>query len=258
MDEDLMDNMQRRDQIFLLLESHEQMSVEELAARFNVTETTIRRDLIVMEEKKQIVRKRGYAMIPNSGYSMAIRRRNINQDEKKRIAVKAFEICRNANSIALDSGTTISELVHLLIDHRNEFRPEIVTCSLTTAYNTCQYFHTSIPGGLVFPDEVSCAGPFMSDFFNNITTDVVFLGSTGVSNTRGLTGSYQPMLDVKRSLMKCASRRVGLIDSSKFYTRGVYTFCTFTELDVLITVRTEQNAKALDEIEKHNVQIILA
>lgn len=242
----------------MLLESHEQMSVEELAARFHVTETTIRRDLIVMEEKKQIVRKRGYALIPNKGYGIPIRRRNINQEEKRRIAIKAFEICRDTSSIALDSGTTIAELVHILIDHRNKFRPEIVTCSLTTAYSTCQYFHTSIPGGLVFPDEVSCAGPFMSDFFNNITTDIVFLGSTGIANTRGLTGSYQPMLDVKRSLMMCASRRVGLLDSSKFFTRGVYTFCTFDELDMLVTVRTEQNAWALDEIEKHNVKIVLA
>ena len=66
------------------------------------------------------------------------------------------------------------------------------------------------------------------------------------------------MLDVKRSLMMCASRRVGLLDSSKFFTRGVYTFCTFDELDMLVTVRTEQNAWALDEIEKHNVKIVLA
>lgn len=253
-----MSNTIRQDQIFTLLENHEKLSVAELATHFQVTETTIRRDLILMEEKQQIIRKRGYAILPDRGYGLHLRRRNTHQEEKLRIAAKAFELYHDVHSIALDSGTTIGELVKLLVDHRESLKIELITCSLSTAYDTCQYFHTSIPGGLVFPDEVSCGGPYMSDFFNNVTTDIAFLGSTGIANTPGLTVSYPPMLDVKRALMLCATKRVGLLDSSKFSTRGIYTFCTFDELDVLITVKTEENARALDEIAKHNVEIILA
>ena len=65
------------------------------------------------------------------------------------------------------------------------------------------------------------------------------------------------MLDVKHALMKCAAKRVALADCSKFTTRGLYTFCKYEELDVLITVQTEQNARALDEIAK-KTEIILA
>ncbi|MDD3411377.1 MAG: DeoR/GlpR family DNA-binding transcription regulator [Eubacteriales bacterium] len=251
-------NSARQDQIFTLLENHEKMSVEELANHFHVTETTIRRDLISMEEKQQIIGKRGYAILPDRSYGQQTRRRNTHQEEKARIAAKAFELFSGVHSMALDSGTTIGELVRHLVDQHSELQLQLVTCSLLTAYDTCRYFNTSIPGGIVFPDETSCGGPYMSDFFSNVTTDVAFLGSTGIANTPGLTVSYPPMLDVKRAMMACATKRVGLLDSSKFLTRGIYTFCTFDELDVLITVKTEENARALDEIAKHNVEIVLA
>ena len=53
-----MSNNSRQDKIFNLLETEERMSVSDLAAFFHVTETTIRRDLNVMEANKQIVRRR--------------------------------------------------------------------------------------------------------------------------------------------------------------------------------------------------------
>ncbi len=253
-----MSNISRRDQIFNLLEIQEQMSVSELANYFNVTETTIRRDLIQMEIRGEIIRKRGYAILPDQGHNLAIRRRNTFLEEKQRIAAKAIELCRNVHSAALDSGTTVTELVRLLLKQRNERKMELITCSLSIAYETCKYFHTYVPGGLVFPDEISVGGSSMSNYFQGVTTDIAFLGSTGIASTPGLTVSYLPMLDVKRALIASAIKKVALLDSSKFSTRGIYTFCKFDELDILITVRTEQNARALDEIAKHNVEIILA
>ena len=64
--------------------------------------------------------------------------------------------------------------------------------------------------------------------------------------------------DVKRALLSSASKKIALVDSSKFLSRGIYTYCSFRELDTLITVRTEENAPVLDEIAKQGVEIILA
>ena len=64
--------------------------------------------------------------------------------------------------------------------------------------------------------------------------------------------------DVKRALLSSASKKVALVDSSKFLSRGIYTYCSFRELDTLITVRTEENAPVLDEIAKQGVEIIAA
>ena len=81
-----MGNASRRDQIYSLLEIHGQLSVSELAEQFQVTETTIRRDLIEMEERGEILRKRGFAILPDQGHNLSVRRRNVFQEEKQRIA----------------------------------------------------------------------------------------------------------------------------------------------------------------------------
>ena len=252
-----MSNASRRDQIYSLLEIHGQLSVSELAEKFNVTETTIRRDLIEMEAQGEILRKRGFAILPDQGHNLAVQRRNIFQGEKQRIAAKALELCRSVHSIALDSGSTVAELTRLLISDMVDRNLEIITCSLTTALEASKYFHTYVPNGMVFPGEYSICGTAMTDYLENISVDITFLGTNGIASTPGLTVSYLPMLEVKHALVKCAAKRVCLADSSKFTTRGLYTSCKYEELDVLITVQTEQNARALDEIAK-KTEVILA
>lgn len=253
-----MRNTNRQDHIFALLEQREKMSVSELAEIFQVTETTIRRDLISMESNQQIIRKRGYAILPGRGYSIETHRRNTFREEKQRIARKAAEFISPNSTLALDSGTTVEMLVNILTeDYQNWRNLFIVTSSLSVATQSCRFFHTSIPGGLILSDEMSVSGVYTTNFFKNITTDIAFLGSTGIMNTHGLTVSYPPMLDIKRAIMACASKRIALLDSSKFVTRGIFNFCSFDELDVLITVETDQNAPALEEIASHGVEVIL-
>lgn len=248
----------RQDQIFALLEMYEKMSVPDLAEHFHVTETTIRRDLIAMEEKNQIVRKRGLALLPERGFSMSLQRRNTFQEEKQRIAEKALSMIGYGMSLALDTGTTVEALVHLMKGKCQDYKPNIVTSSLKVAYECCTAFPTSMPGGFISADELSVAGLDAVNFFKSVTTDIAFIGSTGIYNSKGLTVSYPLIRDVKCALMGCADKKVALVDSSKYHTRGIYTFCQFDELDTLITIRTEENARILDEIARQGVEIILA
>ena len=248
---------ERQDKIFSMLESRGRVSVSDLAEYFQVTETTIRRDLITMEENHQIVRRRGFAELPLQATS-GLRRRNTFQEEKQRIARKAMELISYGTTLALDSGTSVAELVHVLADEGRDMGIDVITPSIQTASETCRFFRTSMPGGYVFPDEVSIGGMSAVRFLEGVTTDIAFLGTTGICNTKGLTVSYPLMMDVKRALLSSASKKVALVDSSKFLSRGIYTYCSFRELDTLITVRTEENAPVLDEIAKQGVEIILA
>ena len=99
---------ERQDKIFSMLESRGKMSVSDLAEYFQVTETTIRRDLITMEENQQIVRRRGFAELPLQ-FNSGLRRRNTFQEEKQRIARKAVELINYGTTLALDSGTSVAE-----------------------------------------------------------------------------------------------------------------------------------------------------
>lgn len=119
-------------------------------------------------------------------------------------------------------------------------------------------FTVSMPGGSVLgPNNYSLVGVSVENFFKNVNVDIAFLASTGVFNSNGLTVSYPSHLDVKQCMVRCATKKIALLDSSKFVGRGIYNFCSFEELDAIITVKTEANTNELKRIANLGVEIIL-
>lgn len=248
----------RVEHIYRLLQSREQMSVPELAKLMQVTETTIRRDLLLMEEKGLIQRRRGYAMLPNKEGLKRFNPSDLFREEKLRIAKKAAAYVTSNTSLALDSGSTVSAVVKCLQDNPDIRGLDVITPSLNIAATTCESYRVSIPGGFVLAGEVCVGGIDVTDFFSKVHADIAFLGSTGVYNSDGLTVSYPLMRSVKEALVACATTKIALLDTSKYHSRGIYTFCDFDTLDILITIETPENAHILEKISKHGVEIVLA
>lgn len=249
-----MANSFRIEQIYALLMKNTRVSVEELSQKFGVTPMTIRRDLLVLEEQGLIYRTRGYACILDSNRTDSL---GIFEEEKKRIAAAALKFVKNNMSLVMDSGSTVYALCEALIQSPEVTILDIVTHSLKIAMRAGNIpgFNVSLPGGAVQGEDL--VGVDVSEFYQNINTDIAFLGSTGVNNCRGLTVSYPLQLSVKQKASACASKRIALLDSSKFIKRGIYVFCDFKDLDTLITVETGDNEEQLDLISKQGVNIIL-
>mgnify|MGYP000772548353 CR=1 FL=1 len=249
-----MSNSYRLDQIYSLLLRNGKASVDELAQCFNVTSTTIRRDLLLLEDRGLIYRTRGYAYIVDSN---ALSTSGILEEEKKRIAEAAMNYVQLPMSIAMDSGSTVyavcDELINRFSTNQNHML-DIVTHSLSIALRASKYFQVSMPGGAVMQDTL--VGVDVSDFYQKINVDLTFLSSTGVNNCNGLTVSYPLQLSVKEKTAACAKKRIAVLDSSKFIKRGIYTFCNFKDIDIMITVETDDNKEQLDYIYKQGVDIV--
>lgn len=94
-------------------------TVEELMNEFNISRSTLRRDLIAMEERKLIVRTRGGAQIVEdaednyANYSLD-NILNTHKEEKIKIAKKAATFIKNNDVIFIDSGSTCYlSLIHI-------------------------------------------------------------------------------------------------------------------------------------------------
>ena len=252
-----MSNAYRMDQIYTLLLRKGSATVTELAEQFQVTPTTIRRDLLEMEERNMIYRTRGSAFLRGSGYADSASRVNVFAEEKKRIAAAAAKFISTGMSIALDSGSTVSTLAAQLIGDESLGNIDFITHSPEIALQISKRFNVSIPGGSITPNNEFMVGVEVEEFYKKINVDISFLGSTGVFNCSGLTVSYPLQLPVKKYSALCGDKRVALLDSSKYTRRGIYVFCEFSELDTLITVETEENKPQLERIAKQGVDIIL-
>lgn len=248
-----MSNAYRLDQIYNILLKKKGATVEELSISFHVTPTTIRRDLLELEERNLIYRTRGAAFLLESRMADA----NIFMDEKRRIAAAAANYISNGMSIALDSGTSIMALVHHLLEDSELTNVDFITHSPKIALEVSQRFHVSLPGGALAPHNEFLVGLETEEFYKKINVDVAFLGSTGVYNCAGLTVSNPLQLTVKHNSAQCADKRIALLDSGKFSRRGIYMFCDFKDIDTLITVKTRDNEVQLDRIAGLGVDIVL-
>lgn len=248
-----MGNSYRIDRIYNLLLQRNSATVEELAQYFHVTPTTIRRDLLELEDRKLIFRNRGSAFLLDSGDAEP----NVFLDEKKRIAAAAAKYISNGMSISIDTGTTISALCDYLVADPALNNLDFVTHSPGNALRICKKFNVSIPGGSLVPNSEFMVGLEVEEFFKKINVDIAFLASTGVYNCSGLTVSYPLQLPVKKYSALCADKRIALLDSSKFSRRGIYVFCDFKDVDTLITVKTDSNAEQLDRISSMGTEIVL-
>ncbi len=248
-----MSNSYRLDQICTYLIHCDKASVDQLAEEFQVTPTTIRRDLLLLEERGLILRSRGYASIADTPCRSPL----FLEDEKRRIAKAASKLITADMALSLDSGTTVSTLVDELLARDDLDRLNIVTHSPAIAIQASKMFNVSLLGGSLLPNFDFVVGFDTEEYYRKIHVDLAILGSTSVYNCGGLTVSYPLQLNVKKCAAACASKRVALLDSSKYFRRGIYVFCEFSQLDTLITVETDENAQQLDLIAKEGVEIIL-
>ena len=95
-------------------------TVEELMNEFNISRSTLRRDLIAMEERKLIVRTRGGAQIVEdaednyANYSLD-NILNTHKEEKIKIAKKAATFIKNNDVIFIDSGSTCYYIIDFIL-----------------------------------------------------------------------------------------------------------------------------------------------
>lgn len=253
-----MSRHKRQNEIIKILQENHSMSVESIAEYFNVTPTSIRRDLILLEKNKFITRSRGYAHIAESqNVSEFEIRKSVNSEEKQKIAAVAASMIKPRESVILDSGTTTLALANYL---KNNVIPNIsfITNSVPAAIALASKYLVVLSGGILQERNMSLIGPDADRYFQSIVADKVFIGATGVHSTLGLTSSSPFHGSIKKHMVHSSAEVIALIDSSKFSITGINVFCSFNEVKTIITCACKENEAKLNEIAKRGVNIILA
>ena len=154
----------RIEKIYDLLLVRGKISVNDLAEMFHVTPTTIRRDLIVMEEKGLARRVRGYALAVHDTKRQPDLR--LFKEEKRRIAEAAKSFVRNGMSLALDTGDTVRTVAEVLIESPDITDLDIVTNALLTAIKMGEHYRVSMPGGIVLSSSAALVVWTLINFFS--------------------------------------------------------------------------------------------
>lgn len=218
-----------------MLSINGEITMAEISAMLDVTGETVRKDLIVLESQGLLRRVHGGALpVEHPSFEPNVTSRVEYTEEKRRIARAALAHLPHAGSVLLDAGSTTIQLAELMPP---EGELTVFTNGLPIALTLLARpkFAVYMLGGRVRGTTLASVEGWAARALEEINVDVAFLGTNGISLTRGLTTQDPAEAAIKRVMCACAHKRVLLADSSKF---GVATLCQhadLTDIDVLIT-----------------------
>lgn len=225
-------------------------SVEELAARVGVSESTVRRDLDRLRAEGTVTRTYGGAIVSAPFHERSISESaGQNHAAKAAIARAALELVPTVGIVFLDAGTTCGALAGLLVDsgeHRRHGTLTVVTRGLETAVALADAEHIDVVmlGGRVRRMSHGLVGPLSDLAIERLAFDVAFLGGDVVDPDRGVGEPTLEETSVKELVAARASRTVVLADAAKL-TATVTP--AWTRLDRGWTLVTDDPAAGLRE-----------
>jgi len=238
------------------------VNVSDLVKKYDLTETSIRRDLILLEKENLLKRIHGGAVsIPgNFRTDTFSEKESLQVREKSSIGKVAATLINHHNIILLSSGTTTLQVVrHISPKLRMNNLITLVTSSIPIANEilTWPSPNLTILGGIYLPDYQATVGPQTINHLNDITADIAFLGADGLTVTGGFTTANVLISETDRKMVERARRTVFVVDSSKIGQAGFVPICPISSSIVLIT---DENAPSdfVESVRQMGVEVIIA
>lgn len=228
---------ERLQRIVAITDREGSVSVQELARELDISESTIRRDLLVLDNEHRISKVRGGAVSNNMQYRTTDEtvsfRKECNIEAKRAIGRYAASFICDNDFVYMDAGTSTDIMIDYIESRRNV---TFVTNGISHAKKLTQAgFMVHILGGEYKAETEAIVGEEAMILLDKYNFTKGFFGVNGVSITNGLTTpDYRDAVLKRKALSKCKEKYV-LCDSSKFSKISSVTFadikkaCIITE-----------------------------
>ncbi len=223
---------QRRHIIITELNASGEVSVDQLAKRFDTSEVTIRKDLSALEKSGLLLRRYGGAIplpkeiIEPKGVDVSKR--------KKAIAKTAASLIKDHNRIIIDSGRTTSAIV----DHITDKKGLVVMTNALSVANRLNELENEptilMTGGTWDPTSESFQGQVAEQVMKSYDFDQLFIGADGIDIERGTT-TFNELIGLSQVMAKVAREVVVLVESEKIGRKIPNVELAWSQINTLIT-----------------------
>ena len=226
---------ERQLRIRQMLESRDFLDLETLCRELDTSESSIRRDLDILEQERVLKRVYGGAVSvqppPGRAFDYAAESQRLS-NEKDRIARLTAGLIEDGQTVILDGGSTAAAVARELASKSLH----IVTNSLPIAESleSLRNVELTLTGGYLDPRLRVMLGPFCEQMLGAIRADVLIMGigsitEAGYSNNNTLVaGSEQKMIAV-------AGRVIIVADHAKFGRGGMIPVAPLRAAHVVVT-----------------------
>lgn len=224
---------ERKTEILQLMESGKPVKVGDLSLRFDVSESTIRRDLQELENAGLIQRTHGGAISVQSSFELSYQEKEIRfYEEKQKIAKAAAELVKDGETVFLDTGTTTLQIAYAL-------RGKAITVA-TNSMDIAQVFlddlqvEVIVLGGSLRKPIRSLVGFLTNEMLSRLHFDKVFLAANAVDPELGVTTPNLTEAETKSHMVKAGSEVFLVVDHSKLWEKAMCKICSLSEINLLI------------------------
>lgn len=245
---------ERRNRIAQIIKSGKSVRVSELAKLFEVSESTIRRDLRELENLGILKRTHGGAIDSSiTSFELSFDEKEEKfKKEKEYIGKIAASFVRDGDTIILDAGTTTKYIAQNIVAKN----VTIITNSVNIANDLSNNdnFEVIVTGGIIRTKTKALVGDIAQMVLRQFRVDKAFIGANGVSIKYGVTTPSLIEAMIKRTMIEISKERFLVVDSSKFDQVTFSFICSVEDLDYIITDSISEDQKR--EYEKLGINII--
>jgi DeoR/GlpR family transcriptional regulator of sugar metabolism len=208
-------------------------TLEELARVLAVSESTVRRDLEVLDLAGSVKRTHGGAVYAGEVRSMPPfdERTGTAAAEKRAIGQAAAALLQDGDTVLLDGGTTTLEVARALVGRR----VQVVTNSLPIAQllASSQLTDLILIGGYVYPRTGVALGPLAIAAMQSIRVRTAILGAGGIVR-EGIYNSNLLLVETERQMMACGQEVMIVADHTKFGRLALARLCGLEEVHSIV------------------------
>jgi len=244
---------ERQEFILREINLHNKVLTSDLCEAIEVSEDTIRRDLIELADSGQIIKVHGGAL--SRSFHVSFQSNGVySHDKKKLIAQKAVSLIKDGMFVLTTGGTTLLELGKALPQH---LRATFFTGSLPAALEYIQHPNIEvifIGDRISKTSQITIGGDAISKI-KQINADICFLGINAIDPEHGLTDNDWDVVQVKKAMIQSSKKVVALTISEKVNSLQKIKVAPIEQLDIMIT-ELNPSAEIFDGYRQKGIDIL--
>lgn len=246
----------RQERLFDYISLNKSIRVTDASLYLDVSEITVRRDLIYFEEKNLVERFHGGARLkntPDHNDELIDEKEIKHKASKNAIGKKAAELIKDNSTVFLNSGSTTLAVLKYL----NNKSIRIITNNALAP--TCiwnEQIELILTGGECRCRSKSLIGSFASNMISNVYADTCILGVNGISSEHGTTTSIHQETIINEMMVKrCNGSIIIVADGSKIGKTFDFLSIEIKNIDILIT-DSNADSHELQKLRDKGIQVI--
>ena len=218
-----------------MFETRDFVDSETLCRELDASESSVRRDLDILEEQGLLKRVYGGAVSVQfpQGRAFDYAAESVRlSEEKSRIARLTAGLIEDGQTVILDGGSTVAAVARELASKSLH----IVTNSLPIAegLESLRNIELTLTGGYLDPRLRVMLGPICEQMLSAIRADTVIMGIGGVTES-GFTNNNTLVVGSEQKMIEVAGRLIIVADHTKFGRGGMIPVAPLTDAHLVVS-----------------------